>query len=174
MTPGSKQRIIGAFVLFALALIFFPLLFDLSEETPVDTSAKIPPMPEIKPEIVQEPVKVEDIVPPQPEETVFQPALEPAPEEPREPEPPAMSSEGVPEAWIIQVGSFSEHEKADNFSNRLKKDGYKSYVEPVKLSQGKMYRVFIGPNIFKKDALDAQQKVEEKYRVQTLLRKFEP
>lgn len=174
MTPGSKQRIIGAFVLFALALIFFPLLFDLSGDMPLDTSAKIPAMPEIEPEVVPEPEPVEEVIAPEPEETFFQPAVEPTPEESRDPAPPALNKEGVPDAWVIQVGSFSERTKAESLSNRLKQDGHKSYVEPVKLSQGQMYRVFIGPNILKKDALDVQQRVEEKYRVQTILRKIEP
>ena len=173
MTSGSKQRIIGAFVLFALALIFFPLLFDISGENSVDTSEKIPSMPEIEPEIIPEPQVMEDVAPPEPEEATFQPAVKAEPESP-EPEPPALTPAGLPEAWVVQVGSFSEEGKANDLNTRLKGEGYKSYVETVSLPQGQMHRVFIGPNILKKDAVEAQRQVEERYRVQTILRKFEP
>lgn len=45
MNDGLKQRIIGAAVLLALAVIFVPVIFDKERITPVDRNTQIPIMP---------------------------------------------------------------------------------------------------------------------------------
>lgn len=45
MNDGLKQRIIGAVVLLALAVIFVPVIFDKERITPVDRNTQIPIMP---------------------------------------------------------------------------------------------------------------------------------
>lgn len=52
-----KQRLVGILVLAALALIFFPALFNLHPPKPVDESTQIPPAPDIAPVVVEEPVQ---------------------------------------------------------------------------------------------------------------------
>ena len=47
MNDGLKQRIIGAVVLLALAVIFVPVIFDKERITPVDRKTQIPIMPPI-------------------------------------------------------------------------------------------------------------------------------
>ena len=47
MDDGLKQRLIGAVVLLAIAVIFIPVLFDRNTITPVDTASQVPPMPQI-------------------------------------------------------------------------------------------------------------------------------
>lgn len=47
MNDGLKQRIIGAVVLLALAVIFVPVIFDKERITPVDRNTQIPIMPPI-------------------------------------------------------------------------------------------------------------------------------
>ena len=47
MNDGLKQRIIGALVLVALAIIFVPVLFDRERIAPVDRQTRIPPAPDI-------------------------------------------------------------------------------------------------------------------------------
>lgn len=47
MDDGLKQRLIGAVVLLAIAVIFIPVLFDRNTITPVDTTSQVPPMPQI-------------------------------------------------------------------------------------------------------------------------------
>lgn len=65
MDDGLKQRLIGAVVLLAIAVIFIPVLFDRNTMTPVDTSSQVPPMPNIviDPMVVAEPPVVESPAP---------------------------------------------------------------------------------------------------------------
>lgn len=47
MNDGLKQRIIGAVVLLALAVIFLPVIFDKERIAPVDRQSQVPEMPPI-------------------------------------------------------------------------------------------------------------------------------
>ncbi|MBQ0713047.1 MAG: SPOR domain-containing protein [Porticoccus sp.] len=72
MGENLKQRFVGALVLIALAVIIIPLMFDFSSSREVDTQSQIPPRPEIKPVIVPEPVRPENIIPAKSDEEIFQ------------------------------------------------------------------------------------------------------
>lgn len=63
MDDGLKQRLIGAFVLLALAVIFIPVLFDRERMVPVDTRTQIPAAPYIEPVVIETPIPVVDAVP---------------------------------------------------------------------------------------------------------------
>ncbi|WP_086931300.1 SPOR domain-containing protein [Agarilytica rhodophyticola] len=60
MDDGLKQRLVGAFVLLALAVIFVPVFFDRERIEPVSKITVIPPAPQIDPLSVEkaEPPKV--------------------------------------------------------------------------------------------------------------------
>lgn len=174
MNSSAKQRIIGAFVLFALALIFFPLLFDLSGETRIDTTPQIPPMPEIEEVTIPEPQRPENITPPKSFDEAFQPSLDPEEAESLEPEPPSLNEEALPNAWVIQVASFSEQEKATQMEKTLQADGFKSYQQAARINSKTVYRVFVGPKVLKQHALEEKQKIDSKYQLDTLVLKFSP
>ncbi|NLD13627.1 MAG: SPOR domain-containing protein [Gammaproteobacteria bacterium] len=73
-----KQRIVGALVLVALAIIFVPMLFSSKEEHPlprVDVQVPPPPVVAPVPDIRVEPVEV-----PVPVEDLYEPVVEPEPE----------------------------------------------------------------------------------------------
>jgi DedD protein len=57
MNDGLKQRIIGALVLVALAVIFLPVLFDKERIAPVDRATQIPLAPVVVPALIPEPAK---------------------------------------------------------------------------------------------------------------------
>lgn len=60
MTPmddGLKQRLLGALILLALAVIFLPVLFDRERMEPIDTTSQVPPRPTVKMLEVPEPRK---------------------------------------------------------------------------------------------------------------------
>ncbi|HEY8570627.1 SPOR domain-containing protein [Microbulbifer sp.] len=97
LNDGVKQRIVGALVLAALAVIFLPSLFDREGARYVDVTSQIPPAPDIKPISISEPEPVKGIEPAPPVNEVFQPEYveqkTPAPDpeqvslEPQQPEP---------------------------------------------------------------------------------------
>ncbi|WP_226702464.1 SPOR domain-containing protein [Microbulbifer elongatus] len=73
LNDGVKQRIVGALVLAALAVIFLPSLFDREGARYIDVTSQIPPPPDIKPIAIAEPQPVEDVEPAPPVDQVFQP-----------------------------------------------------------------------------------------------------
>jgi len=54
---GLKQRLVGAFVILSLAVIFLPMIFDKPHTTTKTEYVPVPPKPELKPVEVKEPRK---------------------------------------------------------------------------------------------------------------------
>lgn len=81
LDKGLKQRIVGALVLVALAVIFLPMLFSREDEMR-QVTVNAPAMPErpAMPEVAMDPVVVPE---PVPEDEV--PPVEPVPQSPSEP-----------------------------------------------------------------------------------------
>lgn len=172
MDDGLKQRLIGAIVLLAIAVIFIPALFDRQTLTPVDTVTQIPPMPVV----VIEPIVVAE--PP----VVASPAPEPAkmfiPDESKPesitPEPPSLNEKGVPKGWLLQVISYDDVKKADDFRDKLIADGYTAYTRKAKTSKGVHYRVYVGPKLDKNSILGAKNDIDKKYKVKSILLDITP
>lgn len=69
MNDGLKQRLVGAVVLLALAVIFLPVFFQDRPVRQVDTETRIPPRPQVEPEEFSAPERPSDIDPaPEPED----------------------------------------------------------------------------------------------------------
>lgn len=56
---GLKQRLVGAFVILSLAIIFLPMIFDKPHSVGSSSIVEIPPEPDIKPVIIKKPSKPE-------------------------------------------------------------------------------------------------------------------
>lgn len=189
MDDGLKQRIIGAFVLLAIAVIFVPVFFDRERIEPVDRTTLIPLAPSIEPVVIGRPVPPDnDIEPAKPVEEMFVPVVEvtPVPVEKTAPEenppvpiqdsePPAsMTDKGVPQGWVLQIASYRSAERAIKMRDELIKDGYKAYLREVKANGGLMSRVYVGPKL-DRDKLEREKaKLDKKYKIETLLLKFDP
>jgi DedD protein len=75
-----------------------------------------------------------------PEPKANKPKPKPRPKSEPKPEPAPVSS------WVVQVGSFTEQDKAMSQRDQLRKDGYKAFVEDVRGRSGQpLYRVRVGP-----------------------------
>lgn len=61
--------------------------------------------------------------------------------------------------WTIQVGSFTKVENARSLRDSLKKKGYISWIEPVKIGEGFFYRVYLGR--FKTTEEEMKKKAQE-------------
>lgn len=182
MDDGLKQRLIGAIVLLALAVIFVPVIFDREQLQPVDRRTQIPIAPEIAPVVVPEPQITAEVEVAPPLEEVFLPE-EPTAEgsivstslEPQaEIEKPDLNEQGVPEAWVLQVASFKSAERAGELEEKLVAEGYTAYTRLVQADQGNMTRLFVGPKLDKGRLLEEQAAIEEKFQVSTFILKFEP
>lgn len=177
MDDGLKQRLIGAIVLLALAVIFVPVIFDREQLQPVDRQSQVPPAPDIVPVTIPEPEQtMADVEPAPPVDEIFLPdeassaSEQPAPEV----EQPALNAQGVPNAWTLQVASYSNAERAEEMRELLTDAGYTAYTRVARNAQGEMTRLFVGPKLDKASLQAEQKAIEEKYQVSTLLLQFKP
>jgi DedD protein len=63
------------------------------------------------------------------------------------------------EAWVVQLGSFSNKENADDLRRRLQAKGYKSFIDAVSVDGKSIHRVRIGPLDNKAEAAAVRDKV---------------
>ncbi len=67
--------------------------------------------------------------------------------------------------WVVQVGSFSDAKNADKLVIRLRQAGYAVFTEQVTSSSGRVFKVRIGPEIERKDAVALAEKVKTKEKI---------
>ncbi len=197
LNDGFRQRIVGALVLAALAVIFLPTLFDREGARYIDVTSQIPPAPDIKPIEIAPPEPVAGAAPAPAPEEAFQPAVveqrsnpEPIkpesvagtaaeetekteqPQKPKQDSSLILDAQGLPIAWVVQVASYREESRAEKLRGRLMDEGYKAYTRAVTTDKGRFVRVFVGPKVSKADALAAKHELDQLLKAQTLVLRF--
>lgn len=200
MNQGTKQRIVGTVVLLALALIFLPIIFDGEGSYQAPASSRIPDAPiiSILPEPTQSrPVIVGNVETIEPEVAATVPLIEEVTEPVDEPsvalvtqepvsdveitesapifsrEVPQLSDAGLPQAWVVRLGSFSDTENASNLVTRLQDAGYKAYSRVMRSSQENLTGVFVGPWLDRGQVNEYQQKLQEEFSLAGLVVRYE-
>lgn len=192
MDEHLKQRLVGASVLIALAVIFLPSFFQQAERVEINTRSQIPEAPSIEPIVINKPIKPAGVVVPAASE-LFQPGPQPientefvesttlaATESTLDvvakvPKVDAeLNSQGVPLGWVIQVASFKSKVSAENFVTTLSKGNDRAYFKSAKTSQGQFYRVYLGPLIDKNQAIARQLEIDKTHKVKSQLLRFNP
>lgn len=166
-----KQRLVGVVVITALATIFIPMLFDdpVVDSDQSISELTIPPSPEesIKNSTLPVPKSANQVLAiPEPEEVAEKMEKKPADEEPQ------PSAQPVPDLgrWIIQAGSFGQKENALELRDKLREQGYSTYLDTINTEQGRMmYRVRVGPELDKERAEATRKKLEEQNKIKTFL-----
>lgn len=198
MDDGLKQRLIGAFVLLALAVIFIPDFFERERVTPLDRRTQIPLPPDLqalqniplktmpKMELVDEPKNA--FIPkevPKPELLTADKQPKETPKEKKTQSKTASASElvpavktknekTIPKAWVLQVASYRFRVHAEELRTKLQKDDISAYTRDVETDKGKMTRLYIGPNIDKERLEKMKPKLDKEYGINTILLPFEP
>jgi len=93
LNDGVKQRIVGALVLVALAVIFLPSLLDREGVRYINVTSQIPKAPDIQPISIAEPAPVADVTPAPPVNEVFQPAFKESSAPAPDPDAPLATEE---------------------------------------------------------------------------------
>ena len=80
-----------------------------------------------------------------------------------------LDQQGLPVAWVVQVGLFSTQSSADKVKATLQQKGFKAYSEAYKTANAPNgFKVFVGPKLSReradeqKRAIDAALKVDSK------------
>ena len=169
-----KQRIVGALVLIALAVVFLPMLF--KKEQPVrEVVVAAPAMPNVSsppqftPEEVPVPEPVEDpdaeewgdIIEPEVQAPVVtaptpqaEPVQTPAPvqpitQKPTQPSAPAgIDKNNLPISWSIQLANLTNKDNAYAMRDSYRQKQYNAYVRSAEGT----HRVLIGPLVKQAEA----------------------
>lgn len=204
MNEILKQRLVGATILLALGVLFWPIIFVEPGEEGDDRIQDIPARPAVvatpvaAPDpaglrtsppvaarsVVEPDVKLpppaepaeEDAAPVQPTPVASAPPPEPAVVTPRSTAPAALrtDSDGIPVAWILQVASVSSAQKADSLRQRLLDMGQKGYVKKIRRGDAELYRVYIGPK-YERDRLERlKPEIDAKFGVNSLISRYLP
>lgn len=198
MDQNTKQRLVGIAVIFALAVIFLPMILDGSGVRKNTLEVDIPPQPVVKfnPEfeqkIVELKAKVEKLPSLQPQfvdesssqkENKIERKSELAEPKETSPEPqPSTKKEAQPETeiarvggdtWVLQVGSYKDHEKALSQRDMLRKSNIAAvFTEKFILNGEPIYRVRLGPFLNRDQSKIALNKIKAKYDIDGLIMKY--
>ena len=195
-----KQRMVGALVLVALAVIFLPMLFNREDEqrqiqVDVPTAPQVPVMPQVQVEpvpvpepqpIPEEPAPPEEVAPvpaapapaavvSKPVAAVKTPAVTPAQTVAQAPAKldttqKRVDANGLPVSWSVQLVSLSNRASADNLQKTLRNQGYNAYVR----SSGGMNRVFVGPLLERAEADRLRDMLGKQQNLKGFVVRFQP
>ncbi|MEJ6707139.1 MAG: hypothetical protein QNK49_05520 [Porticoccus sp.] len=174
MRGAVKSYIMYAATLSALAVIFVPLLIESLMSKKVDETSVIPINRNIG-TLVSMPIRSKNIISAKSDEKIFQPQSRSSqPDSSLDDKTPSLSHEGIPLAWVLQVGSFPEKKSAIALSEKLSVDGYRSFVRDLKDSKSTVSRVFVGPKIIKQTLINDKTVLDKQYGFDSHLMYFEP
>jgi DedD protein len=196
MDQNIKNRLVGIVVIFALAVIFLPMILDGSGVRKDNFNIVIPPQPEVSTDadfdsrIIELNSRV-DAVPELEQRFVdevssdnqvnrsasaAEPAQKPVAETVSKPKP--KPSEPVPksggDSFVLQVGSFQDRGKALAQRDKLRKSNIAAvFIEQFNVNDKPSYRVRLGPFINKEQTRVAQNKIKAKHDIDGIIMKYE-
>lgn len=195
LDKGLLQRMVGALVLIAIAVIFVPMLFNRQDDLRhVTVDAPSIPAAPVVADIEMQPVEVpeaklapegfeiieeegdataataEDPVPAPVEPPAPAPAPAPAaPAEPQKPEP-RLDNNNLPVSWSIQLASLSNRASAESLQQTLRSQGYNAYI---RTADG-MNRVFVGPLVERSEANRLRDVLQRQQKLDGFVVRFKP
>ncbi len=173
MDVKLKYRIVGITVLFALAVIFVPMILDGSGQNELTRiEMEIPSAPKLIFSDEQDKLEVS----PAPEYSMATKAANSDSSSISLSDDLDMANDVVPHittkneqasltGWVVQVGAFSEKETAISLKNRLSAADFDSFIEVSQKNQQQYYRVKVGPLLSEDKALELQQALKQKLSI---------
>lgn len=184
MNDILKQRLVGAIVIIALGVVFWPVVFVDAERQAMDRTSQVPPMPTMKHSRIETPKRLSTVEPATaateiafhdaPPATATSEASAAASSAPEPASGPGLDDTGIPIAWVLQVVSVSKREKADALTQELIDAGYKAYHRPLKRGQDTLYRIYVGPVFDRDQMLKTKQQVDSRLKVDAIIARYIP
>ena len=199
MDQQLKERLIGIIVLVLFAVIFIPMFFTgtndsiLKNKESVSISkesefiSKLKPMTDTATDSNTENIElapvVEESLAPVVEESlapVVEESLAPVVEESLAPvveEIPfnqeMLKTDAVGQMnWVVQVGSFLSKDNAEKLNQKVKKAGFRSFVNPTTQNNKIMHQVCLGPEYDEADAKNLLKEIKNKMKLDGIVKKY--
>lgn len=192
MDAPLKQRLVGALILVALGVVFWPIIFVTPEPESPARPEGIPPAPRVdnralpspdseglrpspEPAVVAVDEGMDVTLPEEPRDAASPPAPDPGPVT-REsaPELPTLDADGIPIAWSLQVATMSSRDKAQQLRDELNHQEMKAYIRPLQRGSGTLYRVYVGPKFERAELETIKRRVDARYGVESLVARYVP
>ena len=197
MEQNIKNRLVGIIVIFALAVIFLPMILDGSGMRKEKFEIVIPPPPEVdsNPQFDTKIIELNakaDAIPELEERFVDEvssenrvkrtPVTDEAPEKQKlklksSPAPAAVVVESAKVggiSWVLQVGSFQDRDKALVQRDKLRKSNISAvFIEQFNVKNKPSYRVRLGPFVNREQTRVAQNKIKAKHNIDGIIMKYE-
>jgi len=163
MDRALKERIIGAAVLVAIAVLVVPVFLDgpSGDSNIVSESVTLPGQndQEMKQQTIvlerdrTEPVPIavrqadeqEEASTPVAKKIPPPPQPKPEPVKESTPPPAVQQTESATGMWAVQLGSFSSQENAERLAADLRKQGYAAFLSQLNTESSSLHRVRVGP-----------------------------
>jgi len=201
---GLKQRLVGALVLFSLAAIFLPLVFDGRGEGNLPVIDTIPDEPfiqitrqtenkamrqkldDVKRQIALDRHKgQQSIASHKKSANVAANTTDPlaatratlkaeAAEDKRISKQSLASSMPLADAWTIQLGAFTSKSNAAGLKSKLMKKSYPVYLIENATKGKTVYRVYVGPEIRKNRIVDIQKALKKEFKLDGIVKPYTP
>lgn len=189
MRQRLKERLVGAALLVLIGVVFIPMLLSGPVGPAAISGADIPARPGYEPLPRLQPLPLEGVLADRNGETedthnirqqqgmaalkapsvadiaaekglaALKERLEKAEKIARAAPPPADRQVGL-SAWVVQLGTFSSEENADQLRRRLMEAGFRAFVEPLTSNKQTAYRVRVGPELLRSEADKLQRDIK--------------
>jgi len=90
-----------------------------------------------------------------------------------QPVAPALDARGLPEAWSVRLGSFSNASNASNLVSNLQQAGHRAYSRQINSSQGVLTAVFVGPLVDRAAAQLLMESLRVDFQLNGLIVRYE-
>lgn len=145
LKPALRERLLGALVFLCLGLIFYPAIFDTRDDFVVDHETQIPAqLVRVEPMTIEQPVVPDsEVEVPTASEMFAPPEVSVSSTDSRQ---DILDEQGVPNAWVLQAGSFADQGNATELEQSLLAAGFRAYVRRTEAADASpRFRVFVGP-----------------------------
>jgi DedD protein len=195
MDQNIKNRLVGIIVIFALAVIFLPMILDGSgvrkdklevvippqplvsanpefESKIIELNAEVDDLPELEPRFVDENSsknKIERV-----DTAKVDSKTEPQVKKIKAKADVAAKVKEGGDSWVLQVGSFTDRDKALVQRDKIRKSNIAAvFIEQFKIDNKSSFRVRLGPFINRDQTKVAQNKIKAKHNIDGIIMKYE-
>jgi len=179
METTLKQRLIGAAVIIALAVIFVPMILDGSgQQDSMVINMEVPPEPTFtfesdlpdpkrldKLPTIEKNTEVDSKQTSKDEKPIAEAAAPDSAQRSNIVEATANHIKINPalSAWAVQVASFGEKEKALALQEKLLAGNYSAFTEKFSVGNKVLYRVKVGPELKRENAETLRDKIKKEH-----------
>ena len=195
LSRGRKRRVVGTIVLLALAMIILPQLFDGEGSYQPQVQTRIPERPIIT--LLPEPQQVRPVMVGESQSPsanaeaenieLTESAVSNNASDPAEVNSaasvtnlstdtdsrPTLNAAGLPDGWVVQLGTFGDLDNASKLLTDLLARGYKAYERRSLRDEREMSTILIGPVIVRAEAERLLAELATALDLKPLIKRYE-